>query len=164
MNSTAQKIKKYLNQSHVHYWINDSNAVFGDSEEYKSAVDGVVFSLLVIIDGEPAMVVLSSDEEFEPESMRIFLHKKAVKIAADGEVYCLFPECDDTALPALGSAYGMPVYCSRHVLQKKKICFNSGTHDEIIQLATSDFVRLAHPVVGNFTHPAAASPRAAYYW
>jgi Ala-tRNA(Pro) deacylase len=166
MNSTAQKLRDYLDASAIHYWTNDSATKLTSREQEKSvsASDGILYCLLVTIAGQPAVVALSSSEDFDVQDLQQFLHTEDVKVLGETECQKWFPDCEATALPALGCAFGMPVYCSPQVLQKRKICFNSGTHDELIQLATNDFIDLAHPVVGTFTHSAAENIRATCYW
>jgi Ala-tRNA(Pro) deacylase len=166
MNSIAQKIKDYLDKSSIHYWTNESELKPGDREQILSIAtsDGVLYCLLVTIAGKPAVVALSSNEDFEVQDLQAFLHTEDVQVVGDSECQKWFPGCEVTALPALGSAFGMPVYCSPQVLKNRKICFNGGTHDELIQLATNDFIDLTHPVVGTFTHSAADSIKATCYW
>jgi Ala-tRNA(Pro) deacylase len=166
MNPTARKIKDYLDASSIHYWTGDSAAPTANLEQTRSisTSDGILFCLLVTIAGKPAIVALSSNEDFDVQDLQSFLHTEDVKVLGEAEYQKWFPDCEATALPALGSAFGMPVYCSPQVLQKRKICFNSGTHDECIQLATNDFIDLTHPVVGTFTQSAANSIKAICYW
>jgi len=166
MNSTAQKIKDYLEQSAIRYWSSDSQAKSIGKEQAPSVSvkDGVLYCLLVSVAGKPAVVALSSSEDFDVKDLQLFLNRQDVRVADESECRKWFPDCEVTALPALGSAFGMPVYCSPNVLQKNKITFNSGTHDEIIQLTTNDFIDLTHPVVGTFTHSAADSIKTTWYW
>lgn len=167
MTSISLKIKRYLDRSRIRYWTGDSWSTESSGEVEgvrEGAVDEVVRCLLVRVAGKPAVVAVGSDEDLDVEQMRHLLHDRHVELLGEADYHRLFPECDSTAIPALGAVRGLPVYCSRRVLQGKHICFNSGTHDEIIQLATSDFIKLAKPIVGNFAQSAACSARAAYYW
>jgi Ala-tRNA(Pro) deacylase len=167
MKPTARKIKHYLDKSGINYWTTDSWSIDAASSELTDqnfAVEEVVRCLLVKIEGQHAVVALGSLEEFDLDEMREFLQTDAVEVAGDAECRRLFPDCDATAIPALGNVCGMPVYCSHHVLKNQSICFNSGTHEEIIRLATKDFIKLAQPIVGNFARSGVAGITAAYYW
>jgi Ala-tRNA(Pro) deacylase len=167
MYELAQRIKSYLDDSHIHYWSSSSwleASAAGDSVFQSYEVDSVACCQVIAVAGKLAVVAISSDEELDLDEMRRFLNTQEVKVLAEHECQKLFPDCDATAFPALGSVLGMPVYCSPSVLQNKKISFNIGTHDEIIQLETSDFVQLVRPVVGAFVRSLASSLSAAYYW
>lgn len=167
MRTSSQKIKRYLDHSRIRYWTGDSWSTESSGDEAvvrEGAVDEVVRCLLVRVDGKPAIVAVGSDEDLNIEEMRRQLQNRHVELLEENEYQRLFPGCDTTAIPALGVVRGLQVYCSRRVVQGKHVCFNSGTHDEIIQMATSDFIKLAKPIVGNFAQSAAFSARAAYYW
>ena len=167
MKPTAQKIKHYLDQNNISYWTTDFwlvDPVSGETVTELQTIDEVVRCQLIDIEGKLAVVAVGSLEEFDLDEMRMFLKTQDIQLVGEAECHRLFPGCDATALPALGNVCGMPVYCTQHVLQNKNICFNSGTHDEIITLSTSDFIKVAKPIVGNFARSAIVSSTAAYYW
>ncbi len=51
------------------------------------------------------------------------------------------------AMPPFGSLYKMEVFVAATLAEDAEIAFNAGSHTALIQLAYSDFERLAHPGV-----------------
>ena len=50
-------------------------------------------------------------------------------------------------MPPFGQLYGLDVYVHEELTHDKRIAFNAGSHTELVQMAYTDFERLAHPKV-----------------
>ncbi len=50
-------------------------------------------------------------------------------------------------MPPFGQLYGLDVYVHEALTDDKLIAFNAGSHTELVQMAYTDFERLAHPRV-----------------
>ena len=140
-------IKEHLEGHGIHYklWPDfyDENL----TTHFKTAAKTV----LLKIDEQYAIVVISSNEHIDLARMKSILKARSIEIASEQECEALFPDCDTTALPALGSLADIPVYCSQKVLADKEVCFNPGTHDKIVKVPVEEFIRLEKPTTGNFT-------------
>ena len=139
-------IREYLDENMVDY------ALWPDiTGEIRSfPFNGTVNTVLLKIDGDYALMVLKHFEDIDIDRMKIMLKTNSIAVVQEDECNSLFPSCDATALPILGTLIGMPVYCSTSILSNREICFNPGTHDKVVQVHVDDFVKLEHPTVGNF--------------
>ena len=54
-------------------------------------------------------------------------------------------------MPPFGNLYGVPVYVDRSMSEELDMVFRIGTHHETMKIAYADYVRLAQPVVGDFS-------------
>jgi Ala-tRNA(Pro) deacylase len=54
------------------------------------------------------------------------------------------------AVPPFGELLGLPTYVDARLLELPRIAFNAGSRSTSVVLATQDFARLAHPLVGRF--------------
>ncbi len=143
----ADVIKTYLNNNRIHWDI-----LSGYFSSHDNEFVGTVKTVPVKIDGQYALIVLKKSEHIDIKRMKCMLHVDRIDIVQEDECQVLFPKCDATALPALGTLVDIPVYCSNTVLEKKEICFNTGTHDNVIKVPVDEFVELEHPTIGNFTN------------
>ncbi|MBN1661520.1 MAG: YbaK/EbsC family protein, partial [Anaerolineae bacterium] len=73
------------------------------------------------------------------------------RLAKEDEFTDLFPDCATGAMPPFGNLYGVPVYVDRSMGEEPDMVFRVGTHRETIKMAYADFVRLAQPIVGDFS-------------
>ena len=112
---------------------------------------GIVKTALLNMDGNYAIMVLRHSEKIDIERMKDLLNAQSIKVVQEEECQKLFPNCDVTALPALGRLFNMPVYCSPTALAEESICFNVGTHEKVVEVRVDDYLELEHPHVGNFT-------------
>lgn len=66
-------------------------------------------------------------------------------VATEAEFRERFAECELGAMPPCGNLFAMPVYVEESLAREKNIAFNAGTHSELVQMATADFVGLVKP-------------------
>ncbi len=102
-------------------------------------------TVLVWIDGKPAMAVLPADKHLSPSRLRKALGAQRVHVASESDVRQLCTDCEVGAVPPFGALYDLPVYASRALEEDEEITFNGGTHDQAFRLAFADWVRLAKP-------------------
>lgn len=143
----TNQIKEHLDDRGVNY------SMWPDfyEEHIESDFKGPVKTVVLKIDNQYAFMVTSSHEAIDVNRMRSILHANNIEVVSEDECKDLFPECDATALPALGSMADLPVYCSQKVLENEEVCFNPGTHDKVVKVPVEEFISLEHPKSGNFT-------------
>jgi Ala-tRNA(Pro) deacylase len=144
---STNQIKEHLDDRGVNY------SLWPDyyEEHIETDFKGPVKTVVLKIDDQYAFMVTSSYEHIDLTRMKSILHAKTIEFASEEEYKDLFPECDATALPALGSLADMPVYCSQKVLEDEEVCFNPGTHDKVVKVPVQEFISLEKPKTGNFT-------------
>jgi Ala-tRNA(Pro) deacylase len=150
----ARKLKAFLDSEGVPYVSLTHPPAYTAQEVAASAhVTGKHFAKTVIIqiDGRLAMAVLPSNRKVVLEDLREITGSDNVRFATEEEFMNAFPDCEVGAMPPFGNLYGLDVYVAPSLEQSEKICFNAGTHTEVISMASRDFERLVHPMVTSFT-------------
>jgi Ala-tRNA(Pro) deacylase len=77
--------------------------------------------------------------------------KKEARLATESEFSGICTNCEVGATPPFGTLYKMPVYVSRELAEDFLITFNAGTHEDALRMRYSDYEKLIHPVIMNFT-------------
>ena len=150
----ARKLKEYLNSHQIKYLSIQHSPAYTAQEVAASAhVSGRDFAKTVIvkIEGTPAMVVLPANRKVVLSDLREVLGAEKAQFATEEEFQNLFPDCEIGAMPPFGNLYGIEVYVAPSLAQETEIAFNAGTHTEVIELAYKDFERLVKPRIVNFT-------------
>jgi len=149
----AKTLKAFLDKAQVKYVSIKHSAAFTAPEVAASAhVSGRDFAKTVImmIDGEMAMVVLPANRLLVLSELREMLDMSHVRLAAEAEYREVFPDCEVGAMPPFGNLYGLKTYVTANLAEEKEIAFNAGTHTEVIKLAYEDYERLVQPTVLDF--------------
>lgn len=150
----ARKLKEFLDKERIKYVSITHSAAFTAQEIAAAAhVPGRILAKTVIvnIDGRPAMAVLPADKRIILEDLRAAVGAQEIRFATEDEFKALFPDCEIGAMPPFGNLYGLDVYVAEPLTEEDQIAFNAGTHTELIKLAYSDFERLVKPKVASFT-------------
>ena len=150
----ARKLKEYLNSHQIKYLSIQHSPAYTAQEVAASAhVSGRDFAKTVIvkIEGTPAMVVLPANRKVVLSDLREVLGAEKAQFATEEEFQNLFPDCEIGAMPPFGNLYGIEVYLAPSLAEEAEIAFNAGTHTEIIKMAYRDFEQLVKPKVVNFT-------------
>jgi Ala-tRNA(Pro) deacylase len=149
----AKTLKAFLDKAQVKYVSIKHSTAFTAPEVAASAhVSGRDFAKTVImmIDGEMAMVVLPANRLLVLSELRELLDMSHVRLAAEAEYREVFPDCEVGAMPPFGNLYGLKTYVTANLAEEKEIAFNAGTHTEVIKLAYEDYERLVQPTVLDF--------------
>ncbi len=150
----ARKLKEFLDKERIKYVSITHSAAFTAQEIAAAAhVPGRILAKTVIvnIDGRPAMAVLPADKRIVLEDLRGAAGAQEIRFATEDEFKALFPDCEIGAMPPFGNLYGLDVYVAEPLTEEDQIAFNAGTHTELIKLAYRDFERLVKPKVASFT-------------
>ena len=103
--------------------------------------------VLVRIDGALAMAVVPADERVDLARLRELTDAGSVVLATEAEFADRFPECEPGAMPPFGNLYGMALYADAGLAADHSLCFNAGSHTDLMRMRWADFERLACPVV-----------------
>ena len=150
----VKKLRDFLDDHGIKYVsIAHSKAYTAQEIAAKTHIPGkdVAKTVMVKLDGKMAMAVL-------PASYKVDFHllKKAsgateVELATETEFKDIFPECELGAMPPFGNLYGMEVFVAQTLADDEEICFNAGSHTELIKLPYTDFVSLVKPKLLKFS-------------
>ena len=148
----AQKLKQMLDEKNVKYVsINHSPAYTARETAASTLVPRREFAKTVIVDldGEEVMAVVPASRHVDLAALRELAAAKNARLASEDEFRASFPDCEAGAMPPFGSLYGMRVYVDSMVTEVDDLCFNAGSHEQILRMDSADFVALEKPVVGD---------------
>jgi len=149
----AQKLKKMLDQRNIKYIsINHSPAYTARETAASTFVPRREFAKTVIVDldGEKVMAVLSASRHVDLEALRKLAKARAARLATEDEFREMFPDCEVGAMPPFGSLYDTRVFVDEMVTEVDDLCFNAGSHEQIMRMDCLDYRKLEQPVVGAF--------------
>jgi Ala-tRNA(Pro) deacylase len=157
------RLKQYLKDNQVTYTIQKHETTFTAQESAaRSHVPPRVFAKTVIVklDGALAMAVLPANAHVSLGALRDQTGAQDVQLATEWEFKDAFPDCEMGAMPPFGNLYNMRVYADETLAEHKDIVFNACSHEELIRMPYSDWIRLVRPKVMELTsHREHAIPR-----
>jgi Ala-tRNA(Pro) deacylase len=147
-------METYLRQNGVGFEVKTHEQAF-TMQEVAAALhvpgNQVAKVVIVCADKDKVMLVLPAPYRMNVDLVRDLVGAKNVRLAKEEEFGELFPDCATGAMPPFGNLYGVPVYVDRSMAEEPDMVFRIGTHRETMKIAYADFVRLAQPVVGDFS-------------
>ena len=149
-----ERMEKYLRENGVGFEVKIHEQAF-TMQEVAAALhvpgNQVAKVVIVCADEHKIMLVLPAPYRMNIDLVRGMVGAKKARLAKEEEFGDLFPDCATGAMPPFGNLYGVPVYVDRSMGEEPDMVFRVGTHRETIKVAYADFVRLAQPVVGDFS-------------
>jgi len=149
----AQKLKRMLDRHSIRYIsINHSPAYTARETAASTFVPRREFAKTVIVDldGEKIMAVLPASRHVDLEALRGLAQASAARLATEDEFRESFPDCEVGAMPPFGSLYDKRVFVDQMVTEIDDLCFNAGSHEQILRMECGDYLKLEQPVVGAF--------------
>ena len=147
------RTRQLLDERHVPYEVIRHQRTFtAHGTAAASHIPGRQFAKVVVVQskpGRPLMAVLPANCHLDLEAFADVAGEGPVALLPETELAKLFPDCEVGAMPALGNAYGIPVFVSRCLARSPEIFFNAGSHRETVGLLYDDLVHLVHPVVAD---------------
>ena len=106
-------------------------------------------TVLVHYEDGYAMAVLPADRSVDLEELRLAFGTRHLRLATEAELAELFPECELGAMPPFGNGilFEMPVWVDGLLMSEETICFNAGTHRDVVQMSIEDWEDLVKPSV-----------------
>jgi Ala-tRNA(Pro) deacylase len=151
--SLTSSIHKYLGEARVAYTVLPHTPAYTAQEGAAATrVPGRDWAKVVICvaDGKPIQAVLSATSEVDLDLLGALAGAKAIRLAVEGEVRDLFPDCELGAMPPFGPLYGQRVFVDGDLAVEPVIVFNAGTHTQAIRMRYADFAATTRPTVGWF--------------
>ena len=149
----AQKLKQMLDEHNIKYIsINHSPAYTARETAASTFVPRREFAKTIIVDmdGEKVMAVLPASRHVDLEALGKLARVNEARLASEDEFRELFPDCELGAMPPFGSLYQMRVFIDEMVTEVDDLCFNAGSHEQILRMDCSDYMSLEQPVTGAF--------------
>jgi Ala-tRNA(Pro) deacylase len=142
------KLREFLDANGVKYVSISHSKAFTAMEVAESAhVQGkdMAKTVMVNMDGKPAMAVLPATQKVDLELLRKGTGAAAVELAQEQDFRGDFPGCEVGAMPPFGNLYGMDVFVEPRLAADQEIAFNAGSHTELIRMTYRDYEKLVKP-------------------
>lgn len=163
MNNCLQELQHKLDQAGINYIVQEHPyAVTAQHVADMAHVPGHMFAKSVIVhaDGRFILVALPAPHVVDLTALKQELGLQAVRLATEGEIEPLFPDCELGAMPPFPGPNGLEVYLDKGLLGHPEIVFEAGSHSEAIRMRTEDYVWLLQPRVVNVgREPPGSEPR-----
>jgi Ala-tRNA(Pro) deacylase len=99
----------------------------------------VAKAVVVSVDGQVAMAVVSALEHVDLEALREALHAVEVHLVPEARFTERFWPCEAGAEPPL-SLFGVPIYVDAELARQPWLLMRGGTHEDAIQVETDDWL------------------------
>ncbi|NUO79408.1 deacylase [candidate division KSB1 bacterium] len=110
-----------------------------------------VKAVILAVDHKYNMFALPAVEHVDLQKVKVALGAREVRLAAENEIANVCADCEAGAMPPFGIFFKMPLYASAHLREDQMITFNAGTHEDVVRMLYSDYEKIAHPIVTDFT-------------
>lgn len=147
----AQKLKQMLDERSIKYIsINHSPAYTARETAASTFVPRREFAKTIIVDldGAKVMAVVSASRHVDISSLRNLASASEARLATEDEFRALFADCELGAMPPFGSLYELRVFVDEMVTEVDDLCFNAGSHEQIMRMNCDDYLRVEQPTVG----------------
>lgn len=151
--AVTELVQEYLRRANIAYSVFPHAPAFSAQEEAAvTHISGRDWAKPVVFfaDAEPIMAVVPADLVIDVEQLLLVTGADHIRLATEGELVTLYPDCEPGAMPPLGPLYNQPVFVDIALAAEPQIVFNGGTHGDAVCMRYDDFAALAHPVVGSF--------------
>lgn len=112
--------------------------------------------VLVFADGKPTVLVLPASHRVVVARLREALGAKDIRMAAEGDLLRLYPDCELGAEPPLAPFAWVPVWMDEAMRHEGDIVFNAGTHTDAVRMPFDQWFRRVGPQVGRFCEESGA--------
>ena len=159
----SERLRKFLDSRQAEFTLTTHPKAFTARElavaEHLPPTE-VAKAVVIFGDGAYHMIVVPASKLVDLHEVRPVLGLAQARLATEDELARLFPDCELGAMPPLGPIYGFPVYLDTTLAGQDMICFNAGTHREVLHMRTAEFRRLVSPHIVSL----AREPVAAHGW
>jgi Ala-tRNA(Pro) deacylase len=97
------------------------------------------------------IAVVPGDELVDLPEIARLLGSSYMRLADEGELAEIFPDCELGAMPPFGEPYQMPVLLDAGLAGREFIAFSIGTHRDVVRMSVRDYIKLVRPLVGGLT-------------
>ena len=139
-----QRIAEYLNGKGIAWHAHGHpRRVSAQETAAVEHISGKQFAKTVVLDVDGRFVLAMLPAHLDVDLARLGGELGDARLAPETSFAERFPGCEVGAMPPLGELYGIEVVMDESLTRQPFIVFNGGTHEDSIQMATDDFMRLA---------------------
>jgi len=140
----AKKLEWYLEATGVDYEVlPHPRSAYSAQTARRSRVPLYCLAKPVLFEDEYGyvMALVPAARRVDVERLGAQLHRK-LELATEAEVDDLFSDCENGAMPALGSPYKIPTVYDDSLAGLTDIYFEAGDHDDIVHMSGEAFLEL----------------------
>jgi Ala-tRNA(Pro) deacylase len=120
----------------------------------------VAKSVIIDADGQRMMAVIPAADIVDVRRLASELYVERVRILHESEFLDMFTDCELGAEPPFGSMFGLPVVMDASLARGGgPLIVRAGSHEEVLELRASDYLRLERPRLGDFAVTPPSVPR-----
>ncbi len=152
----VKRLREYLDSHGVKYVVLSHSPAYTAQEIARAAhVPGqeMTKTVMVKLDGELVMIAMPAPSKVRFDMLREASGAEVVELARERDFAGLFPGCELGAMPPFGNLYEVPVIVDHMLAEDEYICFNAGTHTELIRMSYADFDALVKPTLMQLSEP-----------
>lgn len=151
--AVTARLEEYLKKEGVDYEPMHHSAAYTASEIAGAQhIPGkhVVKSVIIKSGDTFLMCVLPAIHLVDFDKLQSVSGFQNLELASEVEVEKLFPDYEKGAEPPFGHLYGLQVFIDSLIEDSEFICFNAGTHTDMVKMKTTDYLRLANGKSASF--------------
>lgn len=144
----VMRLLQFLDQNHAHYRTRRHRVAYSALASAKMAEvpkGEMVKTLLLSLDGSYTLAVLPSTKKLDFKKLKEITGSQNASLVREEELEGVFPDCTRGAIPPLGNLYHIPVISDKMIMNHQEIFFEPGSHREVMEIPTRDFLKLTHP-------------------
>ena len=146
----SERLRSLFDSHHIPYSLTTHRPATRASElaylEHLPAWE-VAKCVVVVGDNRYHMVVVPADRNVDLYEVAAAIGVDFVRLASEGELADIFPDCELGAMPPIGILYDLPVYLDAELAKEVMITFPAGTHQDCIHMRTDDLRKLTQPKI-----------------
>jgi Ala-tRNA(Pro) deacylase len=150
----SERLRELLAEEYAAYRVMPHPQPRGGPEETEAAQPSErdLAKVLVVKDraGDYFMIALPCDCRLDLTAAARATGRKGLRLASEGELARLFPDCQSGAVPPFGALYGLPLYVDACFRGHPEMVFAGGTPDELIAMRFQQYESLAKPAQGRW--------------
>ncbi|MDW6004633.1 aminoacyl-tRNA deacylase [Vibrio mangrovi] len=141
----ATRLEHYLTEHHIPYQtLNHSHSQSSLHSAVTANVPPMSLAKGIILEdheGRHLMAVLPSNKKISLAALNEEL-QASYHLVKEQEVYQLFRDCENGAIPPVGSAYHMSVVCDTSLADLDDVYLEAGDHETLLKLDKTAFEQL----------------------
>ncbi|SFD19865.1 YbaK/EbsC family protein [Pseudoalteromonas denitrificans] len=138
----SRKLEYYLNEQHISYHTIPhfySNSSVGTAVATSIPPQNIAKAVLLVDhDGHRLMAVLPADKKINLLSINNTLHA-SFELLNEEEVFKLFTDCKQGAVPPVGAAFNMSMVCDESLDLLESIYIEAGDHETLLCINHQDY-------------------------
>jgi Ala-tRNA(Pro) deacylase len=148
-----EKLEEFLASRHAQYQVvPHAGAVTAQEQAAAAHTSGWAVAKVVIVKERDGLVmaVVPAASLVDLDRLKGLIGHDGLRLATVEEVHRLAPACAPGAIPPFGALFGLRTFVDRKLLLVGEVTMPAGDFATSIRMKSSEFERLATPLVGDF--------------